>query len=118
MLEDMGNAVKINGQIVPAWNIWRVALDSGTTIDVGPVAYFEVMFERGTLWVVTVDRDEDTIEIEHYDNAKGMQDPDLTYLTHGAWDIFLILYNHEARVMPEDRGALCDACRPGYVVSA
>lgn len=52
MLEDMGNAVKINDRIIPAMNIQvdgvPGVLDNGQWYN----PYFEIMFETGELWVV------------------------------------------------------------------
>ena len=109
VLEDMGNAVKINlgerTKIIPAINI-QVENVPGYLPNMGvPGAqptwygvYFEIMFEHAALWVVEQGSDEtdvETIKIETYSWAGGLDRlewPEATY-TFTSWAQFVESYN-------------------------
>lgn len=70
-IEDMGNAVKINDTIIPAVNIqvdgFPKVID-GHNYDI----YFEILFEFGTAWTVSIFEDPDYIDVDvHHVNFKN-----------------------------------------------
>lgn len=106
MLEDFGNMVSVNGQKIPAVNI-QVEGVPGYIYgeDFGAEwygVYFEIMFERGYLWVVSqkslADADE-TITVEVFSDYAHIRslEPDMTIPIYN-WDDFLDMYNDPLRM--------------------
>lgn len=108
VLEDMGNAVKINlgcrAKIIPAVNIQvenvpgylpNIDVPDGKPTWYG--VYFEIMFEHAALWVVEYrsnEDDDDTVKIETYSWAGGLERlewPEATY-NFTSWDQFVESY--------------------------
>jgi hypothetical protein len=105
LLEDFGNCVGINGQKIPAMNI-QVENMPGYIYHEGWGAqwygvYFEVMFEPGYLWVVSMgalDDPPNKIVVKIYQDWSARQkswrneEPDIT-INAANWDDFLEMYN-------------------------
>lgn len=116
MLEDMGNAVRINGEtIVPAVNIQVENVPGYLEHTIGPPAwygvYFEVMFETGTRWIVEqrpalVVSDEILVGV-------FLDPPEGTWLTplmtheFKDWDRFVQHFNFVRSAPPEGDFPLC-----------
>lgn len=108
VLEDMGNAVKINlgerAKIIPAVNI-QVENVPGYLPNMGAPGgqptwygvYFEIMFEHAALWTVEYksnEDDDDTVKIETYSWAGGLERlewPEATY-SFTSWAQFVESY--------------------------
>lgn len=100
MIEDMGNAVKINDTIIPAVNI---QVDGYPKFEDGQWynIYFEIMFEWGDHWVVEVIPGETCNEIRiesYYEWNKVVADGIMTEVKPtstwycATWERFLAFY--------------------------
>ena len=102
MLEDLGNCVKIHDTVIPAVNIqvdpqeiFRYDHEIGMWIGL----YFEVMFENGSLWVVTQEWPDDPIKVDRFPNWHKVNQPGQHFIdqsdlgiTLKDWDDFLTFY--------------------------
>jgi hypothetical protein len=101
MLEQVGNFVKINDQLIPACNIQVKNVPGYVTWPDGQIVwagvYFEIMFEDGSLWIVDQLYKSGPIHVlqtPRFGYNKLVAPPERFY-EEDTWDNFLFSYNLE-----------------------
>lgn len=113
MLEDLGNCVKIHDTVIPAVNIQvdpQEIFRYDHEIDMWIGLYFEIMFEDGSLWVVTQEWPTDEIKIDWFPNWHKAHEYGFSY-TDGSivgipirdWDHFSMFYKIRLEAMKVER---------------
>jgi hypothetical protein len=100
MLEQVGNFVKINGQLIPACNIQVENVPGYVTWPDGQIVwagvYFEIMFEDGSLWVVDQFYEGGAIHVLRIPRFGYDQEaPAEPFYDEDTWGDFLFGYNLE-----------------------
>lgn len=107
VVKQMGRSVQIGQKIIPAVNIQ--VDDFPRVIDgVHWLLYFEVMFEDGSLWVVTWDKELIRVEIFPEASADNWDDWIVTNFTD--WDEFVRVYTEKIDLITKmiDLGSFSD----------
>ena len=102
MLEDLGNCVKIHDTVIPAVNIQvdpQEIFRYDHEIDMWIGLYFEIMFEDGSLWVVSQEWPTDPIIFDWFPNWHRVDKAGFQFMDEAIvgnrvkdWDAFERLY--------------------------
>lgn len=106
-IEEMPNGVKINNTFIPAINLqvegfpsWQPNMGVIGATEAWYPLYFEIMFERGDLWVITCGdnpEDPDKIMLEVHKNWATSKNVDPSMILYfDTWEAFFKIYKGTA----------------------